>query len=90
MKGEGDLSRDAARLVERTTKAQGLPLRITDPVALRRIAAIIKGQRGTCPTCGVRERWATCPLWDVDACGRLPNSFAPERRAATGDLKLPR
>lgn len=36
-----DLAIAARRLVERTRKAQGLPLTITDAAALRRIAAIL-------------------------------------------------
>jgi len=40
-RGDDELERHVARLVAAERKAQGLPVRITDPVALDRIASLI-------------------------------------------------
>lgn len=44
-----ELAAAAAELVERTTRAQGLPLKISDPVALSRIATLMRSPLTSTP-----------------------------------------
>jgi hypothetical protein len=46
MPAQEDVARDAAELVKRTTKAQGLPEKITDRAVLRRVAALVASTPG--------------------------------------------
>lgn len=48
MTERADVERQARELVQRTTRAQGLPERVVDPAALAQVAALL--------TAGERER----------------------------------
>jgi hypothetical protein len=42
-----DIKAEARKLVTRTTAAQGLPEKITDPATIERVAALLSNRDGT-------------------------------------------